>query len=107
MKIEDLKLYIVRNAEGKFFRAKGIAGTGASWVDDPNKARLYTKLGPARSTVTYFVTRWTQLPFPEIIQIGVCNVTVLDETKRIHKLIQKNEFDKKRWADLNAQFKNT
>jgi hypothetical protein len=38
----NLKLYVVINKEGKYFRAKGRDGYGETWVSDIQKARIYT-----------------------------------------------------------------
>ena len=45
----NLELYVVRNKEGKYFRTKGYSGYGDTWVDDIQKAKVYPKIGQARS----------------------------------------------------------
>ncbi len=49
-----MKLYVVRNAKGQFFRAVGYEGYGPSWVDELERAKFYPKIGPAKGRVTYF-----------------------------------------------------
>lgn len=49
-----MKLYIVRNVNGKFFRNIGYGGYGPNWVGTMDKAKFYTKIGHAKGRVTYF-----------------------------------------------------
>ncbi len=35
-----LEVYVVQNAQGQFFRAKGYGGSGKTWVDDINQANM-------------------------------------------------------------------
>lgn len=90
----NLKVYIVVNQEGKFFRAKGMNGRGDSWVEDINSARIYTKLNPARSVVTFFASKYPTFGIPQIHELSVSNVTVLDETKRVEKILKKKAEEK-------------
>lgn len=85
----NLELYVVRNQEGKYFRAKGYNGTGDTWVIDINKARIYAKIGPARSAVTWFSNTFPQYGFPDILKLSVNNVEVLDEKARVQKAIDR------------------
>ena len=55
-----MNIYVVRNREGRFFRAKGFGGSGQSWVEDLGKARFYTKIGQAKSRVTFFSREYPQ-----------------------------------------------
>lgn len=85
----NLKLYIVVNQEGKYFRAKGRDGHGDSWITDIQKARIYTKLGPARSTVSFFSSKYPQYGVPLIHELTVSSTNVLDETKRVTEILEK------------------
>lgn len=90
-KMDKLILYVVQNSEGKYFRAKGYGGYGDSWVEDINKARIYTKISNARRTVTFWdtpsnFTRYGQkptkiYPTPKIIELTVSSMKVVDEKK--------------------------
>jgi len=84
---QQLTVYVVRNSEGKFFRAKGYGGYGNSWVDDIQKARIYARIGPARSAVTYWSKRSdaAQYGVPEILVISGEVVEVLKEDDRVQK----------------------
>lgn len=84
-----LKFYVVRNSEGKYFRSKGLHGYGKSWVEDVNKAKIYSKIGPARGQVSFWASMWPEFGIPELIEFGVGQAIVLDETERVKKVIAK------------------
>jgi hypothetical protein len=100
-----LILYAVRNHEGKFFRAKGQSGYGETWVDDINKAKIYPRIGPARSVVTYFANSGAKLPVPELLELTVTGVKVLDESKRVKKAQEKKIKDIANQAKWEAERK--
>ena len=80
-----LVLYAVRNRDGQYFRAKGYGGSGDTWVDSLQKARIYPKIGPARSQVTFFANNYPKFGIPELVELRVTDVVVLDETARVKK----------------------
>lgn len=86
-----LTFFLIRNQEGKFFRAKGFSGHGQSWVEDVRDAKVYQKLGQARSRVTFFANNYPEYGIPEILTITAVNAVVLQETKRVAKAIQKKQ----------------
>ena len=61
-----MKLYVVRNKNGKFFRPKGFSGYGSNWKENLEQAKFYPKLAQAKARVTYFAKK-----FPTY---GVCDV---------------------------------
>ena len=61
-----MKLYVVRNKEGKFFKNKGYGGYGSNWKDNLDQAKFYPKIGQAKARVTYFAKH-----FPTF---GVCDI---------------------------------
>jgi hypothetical protein len=79
---------MVVNSEGKFFRAKGRNGYGESWVDDPKKARVYNKIGPAKAAATFF-GRSNKYPVPNLIEFSPGEIVIINQTQRITKLKQK------------------
>lgn len=87
-KNNELVLYVVRNSKGQYFRAKGFSGSGESWVDDINKAKIYGKIGGARGTVTYFAQN-PKFPVPEIVKLTVTGMEVIDEKARVQKVLDK------------------
>lgn len=61
-----MKLYVVRNKEGKFFKNKDFGGYGSNWKDNLDQAKFYPKIGQALARVTYFAKH-----FPSY---GVCDI---------------------------------
>lgn len=70
-----MKLYFVRNKEGKFFRSIGYGGTGANWVEGLDKAKFYTKVGQAKSRCTYFAGHYPQFGVPEVLEFDLNTIT--------------------------------
>ncbi len=66
-----MNLYVVRNKQGQFFRAKGYGGSGQSWVDTLEKSRLYTKIGPAKATITYFARTGPEFGVPDLLEFAI------------------------------------
>jgi hypothetical protein len=94
----SLDLYLVRNKEGKWFRAKGFTGYGDTWTDDIKKARVYAKVGPARATVSFFANRWPEYGVPDIVKFVAMEREVLDEATRVEsrrqaKLRKEQEYE--------------
>ena len=97
MKIDiQLSVYLVRNKEGKFFRAKGYGGYGDTWVDDISKCKVYTKIGSARSTITWFANHYPKYGVPDLVELKISEGVVLDESDRVQKAK-----DKKKREELN------
>jgi len=97
----NISVYLVRNKKGKWFRAKGMKGDGDSWVKEPEKARIYTKIGSARSCVTWWTKRFPEYGIPDIVEIKATTGVILDETSRVKKSIdrikrQEEEYDRRR-----------
>ncbi len=99
----NLKLYIVVNQEGKYFRAKGMNGHGDSWIDDIQRARIYTKLGPARSVVSFFASKYPTFGIPNIHELNIASTTVLDETKRVEKIVKNKIKAEEKYAKLRLE----
>jgi len=92
----SITLYAVKNQEGKYFRAKGYGGGGDSWVDSLEKAKLYTKIGQARSRVSYFVNNWPEYGVPDIIKLTAVETETLNEIDRVNKQIKRKKSEKAR-----------
>lgn len=86
-------LYVVRNQEGYYFHARGLKGYGGTWQEDINAARFYTKLGSARSRVTWFTRNYPQYGVPEILKLKIVGAEVLNEKERVKKAIKKIKED--------------
>lgn len=90
--LNDLKFYVLRQADGRFYRRKtGWSNQEFVWVEDAATARIYNRIGPARTVVSDFVKRYPNCPIPDLVEISVGGLTVLDEAARIEKAIEKKK----------------
>ncbi|MCK9615828.1 MAG: hypothetical protein M0R48_10135 [Candidatus Omnitrophica bacterium] len=87
----SLKLYVVRNSAGKYFRNKGFGGNGDVWVDDINRAKIYLRIGPAKSVVPFWAGHYPKYGIPDIIELKVTESVVLNQEVRFGKLVAANE----------------
>jgi hypothetical protein len=92
--MDTLELYAVRNKKGQYLRSKGYGGYGPSWVDDLQKAKIYPKIGPARSQVTFWANNYPRYGTPEIVVLTVTASQVLNEEDRVKKAIIKSKREK-------------
>lgn len=60
-----MKLYVVRNKEGKFFRSIGYGGTGANWVEGLDTAKFKGKYELLRTFVE------AKNPLAELLKINI------------------------------------
>ena len=75
-----MKLYVVRNGEGKFFRPVGMSGSGKPhWQDSLEKAKFYSKIGPARAVVSnwYKFDPANQYPACDILEFSLNETTAV------------------------------
>ena len=97
-----LELFVVKSKDGKYFRAKGYSSYGKSWVDDIQDAKIYAKIGPARSQVTYWAGHYPEYGIPDIIVLTMAEERIISEEDRVKKSIlntAKKEIERKLfWA---------
>lgn len=86
-----LKLYAVRNQEGKFFRSKGYGGYEDSWVDSINRAKIYPRIGSAKSVVTFWADNYPKFGIPDIVELRVTESVVLNQKERFSKVVTAKE----------------
>ena len=86
-----IKVFAVRNREGKWFRAKGYRGYGESWVDDIAKAKIYPKSGGARRTITWFYNNYPEYGACYFVELNISSFTLIDETDILTKKKEKKE----------------
>jgi hypothetical protein len=80
-----MKLYIVRNNEGEYL------GKGAHcWVKEPEKARFWPRIGPAKGACAYWKRRpWGDIPKVDIVEFdldltqGTVVLSVLKEEEEL------------------------
>lgn len=83
----SVELYVVRNRDGHYFRAKGYGGSGNSWVKEIEKAKVYTRIAPARATVSFFACKHPSFGTPQLVRLVVTQTAVVvDETERVEKV---------------------
>lgn len=84
-----LNFYAVRNRDGKWFRSKGLYGSGNSWVENLIQAKIYSTPGPAKSQITFWAKNYPEFGVPDLVRIttGVCEY--LDQTERVKESILK------------------
>lgn len=107
-KAKGLAFYVVVNSDGQFFRRKGYrGGYGKTWVDDLLTARVYVRIGQARSIVTFFANHYKNYPPPSIVRlvISASEIQVIDEAERVkqarlrkEKLLQTREVRQRKSA---------
>lgn len=83
MELSDLRLYLVRNADGNYYRRVGYHGYRECWTDDLNQASVWTKLQSARTRVTALANLFPDYPIPDLIEIRAGEIVVLDEKPRV------------------------
>jgi hypothetical protein len=105
--MDTLELYAVRNKKGQYLRSKGYGGYGPSWVDELQKAKIYPRIGPARSQVTFWTNNYPGYGTPEIVVLTVSASKVLNEEERVKKAINKAKREKLNnelfWAKEKAE----
>lgn len=87
--METLELFIVKSKDGKYFRSKGYNGYGDSWVDSISKAKIYSKIGSARSQVTFWASHYPEYGIPDIVLLTISESKILNEEERVKKAIRK------------------
>lgn len=101
-----LNLYLIRNKEGKFFRPIGHAGYGDNWVSELVRAKIYTKIGPAKSQITWWFKNYPDYGCPDLIEFSfdIKDAKVIDmlgiTQKSISKIVKKelrDEINKKEY----------
>ena len=90
--LEEICLYAIKNQEGQWFRRKGYGGTGDTWVDDFGRARIYTRIGPARGVISFFANHYSTYPAPSLVKLVIGEQIVVDEKERIAKQKKKKEW---------------
>ena len=84
-----MKLYAVRNREGKYYKSRGYGGIGTHWVDGLERAKIYAKIGGARSVITYYAREYPSYGTPLLVELTVVETTVSDESDRVRAASEK------------------
>lgn len=96
-----MKIYLVRNKEGKFFRPVGRGGYGKNWTSI-DRAKIYPKVGPAKSIITFWFGHYPKFGCPELLEFDIdpAKATVLDLT-----IESTDKIAKKKAAELKRELK--
>ena len=75
-----MKLYVVRNKEGRFFRPIGHGGTGINWQEKLEKAKFYPKMGFAKARASFWYKEYPSYGCPDVLEfdLDVEKAVVLD-----------------------------
>lgn len=104
-----MNLYVVRNRDGKYFRAIGYGGSGGNWMDTLEKAKFYAKIGPAKSRVSFFAKNYPKFGVCDILEfsLDVGQAKIIDMKDNTEKVLAKarvaEEIRKLRYANYELQ----
>ena len=86
-----LTCYAVRDERGNYFRSGGkpFLGRDTSWVSSLEKARIYSRPGPARAVITSFAEDCPKGSVLELVELHVTQVVVHEEKDRVKDAINK------------------
>ena len=84
-----MKLYAVKNREGKYYKSRGYGGYGTHWVDSIERAKIYTKIGGARAVITYWATAYPSYGTPLLVELTATETAVSDESERVRAASEK------------------
>ena len=91
----ELNFYTVRSKDGKFLRAKKHSftnlDTGKSWTDNILEAKIYSKIGPARSQCSWWAKNYPNFGIPDLILISTGKCFIVNEESRVKKQINKTK----------------
>lgn len=93
-----MKLYVIQNSDGKYFRPVGTHGGSSQWHDSIEKAKFYTRLGPAQAQVTFYTNQKMQPPKVLCFDLDSITPSIVDMSERIH--LAKIDLTKKRIRSL-------
>lgn len=96
-----MKIYLVRNKQGKFFRPVGQSGGRENWTS-VDRAKIYPKVGPAKSIITWWFSNYPKFGCPELLEFDIdpSKATVLDLTSE-----STDKIAKKKAAELKRELK--
>ena len=91
-----LIMYAVKSKDGKWLRSKGYGGHGENWVEDIKGAKLYGRPGPAKAQITFWAKNYPKFGIPDLIELKITEMSVIDESENVKKKIENMEIRKKR-----------
>ena len=108
LKVPGISLYAVRNKQGRYFRRKGYGGSGSTWVDSFADARIFPRIGAAKSVITFFSNadnnpQYANYPVPDLLEMVIGTSNVIDQTKRLAAFKKRKETAAERLRLRRAQ----
>jgi hypothetical protein len=103
-----MKIFIIRNKEGKYLRSKGFDGRSpikpTNWVDKIEDAKIYTKIGTAKGRITFFFNNYPKFGCPLLLEFNLSEMQpkVIDLEEETTKKVAKI---KKKQAAIEAAYK--
>lgn len=87
-----MKIYLVRDREGKFFRPIGRGGYGENWTTI-DRAKIYPKVGPAKGIITWWFGNYPKFGCPELLEFDIdpAKANVVDLTNECNSKISKKK----------------
>lgn len=91
-----IKLYVVRTQDGKYVRSGGAYGGPSRKiiVDKIEQAKIYTKIGQAKTRITTLFQRWPDFGCCSLVELNITNVKVIsmeeDTKKRVEQIKKSN-----------------
>lgn len=114
--MNNIDLYLVYNPKtNMWLKSKGYGGSGKCWVEEIKNARIYTRIGSARSQVTWWSKNYPNFGIPQVMKYIANFAEVIDETVRVKQSIQNEEdrekrqlarLAKKKIKEINKEMKN-
>ncbi len=108
-----MKLYVIQNSAGKFFKPVGYGGYGDQWQDEIEKAKFYTKLGPAKAQCTFWYNANPKLGCPCVLEftidpanavkLSMLENAVKSAEKKAKEQAKRDAENKAYWAMQNMQ----
>lgn len=86
--MEDVKVYAVRSADGKYLRSRGYGGSGESWVEKLTSAKLWFKPGPAKAQITFWAKNYPQFGVPQLVTFNLVEAASERQEERVNKVIK-------------------
>lgn len=94
--------YAVRAKDGLWWRSSS-RNNASCWVKHVTKAKIYSSVSPARGKITSYANVNPTLPLPDIVELVVTQMNVVDQKDRVMKTKQKKQEEKTKQDALNKK----
>ena len=109
-----MKLYVVQNPNGEFFRPRGMYGYKEQWQKNLDDAKFYTRLGVAKKQCSFWANAYPKLGCPHVLEFDLdpAKAVVLDmvqysaeAAQRKAKKVLKEESDRRAYNAMQDMTK--